>query len=106
MGGVARDGADVEAVLQVAQQLVVGVDDRDVVGLLAGEVVRSRPADLAGPEDDDFHQRCPAGLIRAGTLRPRRPFLSRRAIVRLTRPRGWRSPSSATSCPGARSSPA
>jgi hypothetical protein len=30
--GVAGDGADVEAVLQVAQQVLVGIDDRDFVG--------------------------------------------------------------------------
>ena len=33
---------------------LVDLDDGDVVGLFAGEVVRRRPADLAGPEDDDF----------------------------------------------------
>ena len=54
--GVARHGADVEAVLQVAQDLVVRVDDGDFVGLLAGQVVRGRAADLAGAEDDDLHR--------------------------------------------------
>ena len=53
-GGVALHRADVDAVLQVAQQALVRVDDGDVVGLFAGQVVRRSPADLAGPEDDDF----------------------------------------------------
>jgi len=51
---VALHRADVDAVLQVAQQRFVGVDDGDVVGLFAGQVVSRCPADLAGPEDDDF----------------------------------------------------
>ena len=51
---VALHRADVDAVLEVAQQHFVGVDDGDVVGLFAGQVVGRCPADLAGPEDDDF----------------------------------------------------
>ena len=52
---VADDRADVDAILQIAQQLVVDVDDRDFVGLFAREVMRRRAADLAGAENDDFH---------------------------------------------------
>ncbi len=55
MGGVAGDGADVEAVLQVAQDLVAGVDDGDVVRLLARELLRGGAADLARSQNDDFH---------------------------------------------------
>ena len=55
IGGVAGDGADVEAILQVAQRLFVGVDDGDFVGLLAGEVRCGGAADLARAEDDDLH---------------------------------------------------
>ena len=109
---VAGDGADVEAVLQVAQQVVVDVDDRDVVGLLAGEVVGGRPADLAGPEDDDFHLLCPVGLVaRRSPAAGRARRIASTAIVRLgrsglRRSPGWRRPASATWCPGARNSPA
>ena len=60
--GVADDGADVDAVLQVAQQLVVDVDDGDFVRLLAGEVIGRRAADLAGAENDDLH--CETVFIR------------------------------------------
>jgi hypothetical protein len=52
--GVALHGADVDAVLQVAQQRFVEVDDGDVVGFFPGEVVRGRATDLPGPENDDF----------------------------------------------------
>ena len=52
---VADDRADVDAILQVAQQLVVDVDDGDFVRLFAREVIGRRAADLAGAEDDDFH---------------------------------------------------
>ena len=55
IGGVARHGADVEAVLQVAQDLLVDVDDGDLVRFLAREMMGCRAADLAGAEDDDFH---------------------------------------------------
>jgi hypothetical protein len=40
IGGIARDGADVEAVLQIAQDFFVGVDDRDFVRFFARQVVR------------------------------------------------------------------
>ncbi|MCY1178490.1 hypothetical protein D9M73_188400 [compost metagenome] len=52
--GLAGDGADVQAVAEVAQALAVGVDHGDVVGF-AGEVLGQCAADLAGTEDDDFH---------------------------------------------------
>ena len=55
IGGVAGDGADVEAVLQIAQHFFVGVDDRDFVGFFAGEVVGRGAPDLAGAEDHDLH---------------------------------------------------
>jgi hypothetical protein len=54
---IAAHRANVEPVLQVAQQLVIDVDDRDVVGFLAGEMVGRGPAHLAGAEDDYFHGR-------------------------------------------------
>ena len=53
----ADDRADVDAVLQIAQQLVVDVDDGDFVGRFARQVIGRRAADLAGAEDDDFHCR-------------------------------------------------
>jgi hypothetical protein len=52
---VAGHRADIEPVLQVAQDLIAGIDDRHVVDLLAGKLLRGRAADLAGAEDDDFH---------------------------------------------------
>src|SRR5690606_36390375 len=55
IGRVAGDGADVEAVLQVAQDLLVDVDDGDFVGLLARQVIRRGAPDLAGAQDDDLH---------------------------------------------------
>ena len=54
--GVADDGAHVEPVLQLAQDVGVAVDDRDFVGLLAREADRRRAADLAGAEDQDLHR--------------------------------------------------
>jgi hypothetical protein len=51
---VARDGADVEAVLQFAQDVVAGVDDGDVVRLLARELLRGSAPDLARPQNDDL----------------------------------------------------
>ena len=53
--GVAADGADVQPVLQLAQHGVVRVDDRDLVGLFAGQVVGGGAAHLPGAKDDDFH---------------------------------------------------
>src|SRR4029077_5500316 len=54
-GGIAVDGAYVEAILQVAQNLLVHVDDGDVVRLFTGEVKSGRPAHLSSTQDDDFH---------------------------------------------------
>ena len=53
--GVAVHGADIEAVLQIAQHLLVDVHDRDFVGFFAREVIGSGAADLAGAEHDDLH---------------------------------------------------
>ena len=58
---IALDGADVDAILQVSQQALIDVDDGDVVGLFAGQVVRRGPANLAGPEDDYFQVFEPVG---------------------------------------------
>ena len=55
IGGVAGDGADVEAVLQIAQHLFVGVDDRDFVRFFARQVISRRAPDLAGAEYHDLH---------------------------------------------------
>ena len=52
---LADDGADVEAVLQLPQYVGLHVDDGDLVGLFAREVVRSGGADLTCPEDENFH---------------------------------------------------
>ena len=51
----ADDRADVDAILQVAQQLVVDVDDGDFVRFFAREVIGGGAADLAGAQDDYFH---------------------------------------------------
>ena len=70
---VAGDGADVEAVLEVAQHIGVGIDHGDVVGL-AGQVLGQRAADLSGTEYDDLHgwSRDPLGsMSRALSLRYR-----------------------------------
>ena len=48
MRGVADDRAHVEPVLQLAQHVGVAVDDRDLVGLLAGQAESGRAADLPG----------------------------------------------------------
>jgi len=55
VGGIAGDGADVEAVLKVAQHLFIGVDHRDLIGFLAGQVVSRRPPYLPGAKDHDLH---------------------------------------------------
>ena len=65
MRGVAGHGADVDAVLQVAQHLLVDVDDGDFVGRLARQALRGGAADLAGAEDQDLH-RCHITLAPAG----------------------------------------
>ena len=54
-GRIAVDRAYVEPILQIAQNFLVGVDDGDVVGLLAREVIRRRSSDLSGTQNDDFH---------------------------------------------------
>ena len=51
----AGDGANVDAVLQIAQQLIVHVDDRDFVGLFARQMMRGGASYLPGAEDDDSH---------------------------------------------------
>jgi hypothetical protein len=62
VGGVAGNRADVEPVLKVAQHLVAGVHDGDVVRQFTGELMSGRAADLAGAENDDFQgDSCPGG---------------------------------------------
>ena len=51
--------ADIQPVLQVAQQFFVGIDDGDFVGFFTRQMRSRRPAHLAGAEDDDFHCRSP-----------------------------------------------
>jgi hypothetical protein len=53
--GIAVHGSYIEPVLKVAQDLLVDVDHRDVVGLFAGEVIRRGTAHLSGAQNDDFH---------------------------------------------------
>ena len=70
-GGVARHGAQVEALLQQREPACVGVDDRDVVGL-RHQAFGHRGADLAGTEDDDLHCSSPlrpSGMPSAFSLR-------------------------------------
>ena len=55
VGGVSRHRADIEPVLEIAQDLLIEVDDSDFVRFFAREVVGCGPADLAGPENDNFH---------------------------------------------------
>lgn len=50
----ALNGADVQAVAEIAQAIAVGVHHGDVVGF-AGEVFGEGAADLTGTEDDDLH---------------------------------------------------
>jgi hypothetical protein len=69
VGGVARHGADVEAVLQVAQHLVARVHDRHVVGLLAGQLLGRGRADLAGAENDDLQVPTPLPEVTPPALR-------------------------------------
>jgi hypothetical protein len=56
----ADNRADVDAVLQVAQQLVLEVHHGDFVGGLPGQVIGRRAADLAGAQNDYFHSFIPA----------------------------------------------
>ena len=44
-----------QAVLQLAQRLLVEVDHRHLVGFLARQRLRRRAPDLTGTEDEDFH---------------------------------------------------
>jgi len=55
-GAATDNGADIQAVAQVAQALGIGIDHGDVVGF-PGQVFGERAADLAGTEDDDLHKR-------------------------------------------------
>ena len=55
IGGVAGDRADVEPILQIAQHFFIGVDDRDLVGFFARQVVCRGAPDLAGAEYHDLH---------------------------------------------------
>ncbi len=55
VGGVADDGVDVEAVLEVAQDVLVEVDDGDFVGLFPREMPGDGAADLAGAENENLH---------------------------------------------------
>ena len=66
IGRVTGNGADVEAVLQVAQHLFVGVDDRDLVRFFAGQVVSRCATDLPGAEYHDLH----GGGIVAARMEP------------------------------------
>ena len=54
MGGVAADGAQVEAVLEGLEQLGVLVHHGDVVGF-GGEIGGHRGAHLPGAQNDDLH---------------------------------------------------
>src|SRR5262249_5139363 len=56
VGGIAGDGADIEAVLQVAQHLLVLVHDGHLVRLFAREVIGRGTPDLTGPQNDDLHR--------------------------------------------------
>ena len=52
---IAVHGANVEAILQIPQDLLVLVDDGHVIRFLAREVIRRRAAHLSGTQNDDFH---------------------------------------------------
>ncbi len=47
--------ANVEAILQIAQQFVIDVDDRDFVSRFARQVIGGGAAHLSGAENDYFH---------------------------------------------------
>src|SRR5690606_15608862 len=77
---VARNSANVDAILQIPQHLLVHVDDGDLVRLFAREVIRRRPTDLAGTEDDDLHRRgLGLGAWGRGRKRSRAAMMDRRA---------------------------
>ena len=61
----AAHGADIQAVTQLAQALIIGVDDRDVVAFI-GQVFGQSATHLAGTENNDFHElsRAPDSLRR------------------------------------------
>src|SRR6185437_13922238 len=94
IGAVAGDRADIQAVLQVAQRVLTDVDDRDLVGRLAREMISGGAAHLAGAEDQDLHAR-----VRSLTLTP--PF-----TLPLTPPADSHTAESTTWSLAARSSPA
>jgi hypothetical protein len=54
---VAHDGTHVEPVLELAQHVGVTVDDRNFVGLFAGEAESGGAADLPCTQDENFHVR-------------------------------------------------
>jgi hypothetical protein len=56
IGAVARDGAYVEAVLQIAQDVLIGIDDGDLVRLLAGEMIGRGAAHLACAQNHDLQR--------------------------------------------------
>ena len=56
IGRVADDGADVEPVLKLPQDIRSHVDDGDLVGLFARQVVSRRCAHLACTEYQNFHR--------------------------------------------------
>ncbi len=105
--GIAVDRADVEAILEIAQDLLVHIDDGYIVRLFAREMVRRRTADLSGTQDDDFH----SGTLHHGTARAHHPAArpwhraerpcqrAARPRHEATRPRDWRRTTSTTSCP-------
>src|SRR6185437_15309464 len=80
---IADDGMDIEAVLQIAQHILVDIDDGDFVCFLSREVPGDGAANLSGAENEDLH--------------------SRRSALKPVR--GWHIASSATWCPAARSLP-
>ena len=53
-GGVAADGAQIEAVAQGGQMVGIGVDHGDVVGF-RDQIFGHRSADLSCAEKNDFH---------------------------------------------------
>jgi hypothetical protein len=57
---MADDGADVESILQLAEDLRSPVDYGNLVGLLAREMIGRRRANLASAENENFHRAwCP-----------------------------------------------
>ena len=52
----ARDqSTDVEPILQVAQHLIVEIDDGDFVGFFSRQMMDGRAADLSGTQNDYIH---------------------------------------------------